>query len=236
MLGNNLIALVVTLALALMWLRFNNWIAHRGIISSQLSRKLIHMGTGPIFVLCWLFFTDAAISRWLAALVPAGITLQFALVGLGVMKDKQAVSAMSRTGDRREILRGPLFYGIVFIFLTLIFWKNSPAGMVALMVLCGGDGLADIVGKRIRSGPIPWSPEKTLAGSLTVLVGGWVLSALVLMVYTSAGVLPGTIGDYLLEIGVISFASMAVESLPFRDVDNLTVPAVSVLLGLLFWG
>jgi phytol kinase len=53
--------------------------AHRGWISSDLSRKIIHMGTGPIFVLCWLFFkgTPARIllgSSYLAALVPLAIT------------------------------------------------------------------------------------------------------------------------------------------------------------------
>ena len=63
MIGNNWIALVLTFALALAWLRLNDFLAHRGVISSPLSRKIIHIGTGPIFVLCWLFFTPAAESR-----------------------------------------------------------------------------------------------------------------------------------------------------------------------------
>ena len=107
MIGNNWIALVLTFGLALGWLRLNDFLAHKGIIDGQLSRKIIHMGTGPIFVLCWLLFTNSAESRYLAALVPFAITIQFALVGLGIMKDPEAVAAMSRHGDRREILRGP---------------------------------------------------------------------------------------------------------------------------------
>lgn len=106
------IAALLTFAIALVFLRLMDFLAHRGLIESRLSRKLIHIGTGPIFVLCWLMFTDEAISRWLAALVPLVITIQFALVGLGIVKDEAAVKAMSRTGDPREILRGPLFYGI----------------------------------------------------------------------------------------------------------------------------
>jgi phytol kinase len=78
--------------------------------------------------------------------VPFAITVQFALIGLGVMKDEASVKAMSRSGDRREILRGPLFYGIVFVVMTLVFWKSSPVGMLALMLMCGGDGMADILG------------------------------------------------------------------------------------------
>jgi phytol kinase len=143
--GNNLIALALTFAAALLWLRLNDFLAHRGTISGPLSRKIIHIGTGPIFVLCWLLFTNTPEARWLAALVPLSITIQFALVGTGVIKDQQSVSAMSRSGDRREILKGPLFYGIVFVIITLVYWISTPIGIIALMLLCGGDGLADVV-------------------------------------------------------------------------------------------
>lgn len=129
MIGNNWIALVVSLVLAVAWLRLNDAFAHRGLISPSLSRKIIHIGTGPIFVLCWLLFNDDPNGRWLAALIPLLITAQFVLVGTGVIRDQAAVDAMSRTGDRREILRGPLYYGIAFVLLTVIFWKNSRLGL-----------------------------------------------------------------------------------------------------------
>jgi dolichol kinase len=38
---------------------------------------------------------------------------------------------------------------------------------------------------------------------------------------------------YLLPIGLIAIVSIWVESLSFGDIDNITVPLVSVLLGLL---
>lgn len=100
------LAAVFTFLIAIFFLRLMDFLAQRGIIESRLSRKLIHIGTGPIFVLCWLMYPDVQISRWLAALVPLVITTQFALVGTGLIKDEAAVKAMSRTGDRREILRG----------------------------------------------------------------------------------------------------------------------------------
>src|SRR5215204_3922670 len=170
---NPYIATLLTFAIATFFLRLMDFLAQRGIFESKLSRKFIHIGTGPIFVLCWLMYPDVQISRWLAALVPLLITVQFALVGTGILKDEAAVKAMSRTGDRREILRGPLFYGIVFVAITLIYWKDSLIGIPALMMMCGGDGVADIVGRRVRSMRLPWSPEKSVAGSLSVLVGGW---------------------------------------------------------------
>lgn len=235
MLGNNLIALVVTLALMLLWLRLMDVLAHRGVISSPISRKIIHIGTGPFFVLCWLLFTDQASSRYLAALVPFGITAQFFLVGIGVIKDEAAVAAMARHGDRREILRGPLFYGIVFVILTLIYWLENPIGIVALMILCGGDGLADIVGKKIKSRPLPWSPRKTLAGTLTVFLGGLLFSVVILALFQTAGVFNFQWNRLILILVLISLGCAVVESLPLRDIDNLTVPLTAVILGTLLF-
>jgi phytol kinase len=200
------------------------------VIESRLSRKLIHIGTGPIFVLCWLMYPDASISRWLAALVPLLITVQFALVGTGILKDEAAVKAMSRTGDRREILRGPLFYGIVFVAVTLIYWKDSLIGIPALMMMCGGDGIADIVGRGIDSPRLPWSREKSLAGSLSVFLGGWLLTIFVFAVYGWAGVFSDPLTRFLVPVTWIALGAMLVESLPFHDVDNITVTLASVLI------
>jgi phytol kinase len=231
MLNNNIVALVITFAVALAWLRVNDYAAHRGWISSHLSRKIIHIGTGPLFVACWLLFTDADTSRYLAALVPFSITIQFILVGTGIIRDEAAVQAMSRTGDRREILRGPLYYGILFVILTILYWKDSPIGMVALMLMCGGDGLADILGRRYGTTKIPWNPNKSLAGSAGMLIGGWTLSAAILALFVGMEVLTGPLTIYLVPLTVIALAATLVESLPIHDVDNITVTFTSVLLG-----
>lgn len=228
---NPYLAALFTFAVAILFLRFMDFLAQRGVIESRLSRKFIHIGTGPIFVLCWLMYADVPISRWLAALVPLLITVQFALVGAGILKDEAAVKAMSRTGDRREILRGPLFYGLVFVAVTLIYWKDSLIGIPALMIMCGGDGIADIVGRRIRSPKLPWSREKSLAGSLSVFFGGWLLTTFIFAIYIWAGMFSGPIGHYILPVTWIALGATLVESLPFKDVDNITLTIVSVLIG-----
>ncbi len=228
---NNYIALVITFIIAVAFLRLMDFIAQRGWIESKMSRKLIHIGTGPIFVLCWLMFSDVQNGRWLAALVPLLITIQFVLVGTGVIKDEAAVKAMSRTGDRREILRGPLFYGIAFVALTLIYWKDSLIGIPALMIMCGGDGIADIVGRRINSPSLPWSREKSLLGSVSVFAGGWLLTMFIFAVYVWMGAFSGPVTRFLLPVTGIALGATLVESLPFRDVDNLTVTAAAALLG-----
>lgn len=228
---NPYIATLLTFAIAIAFLRLMDFFAHRGFIESKLSRKFIHIGTGPIFVLCWLLFPDVRIARYLAALIPLLITVQFFLVGIGVMKDDAAVQAMTRTGNPNEILRGPLFYGIVFVVLTIVYWKDSPIGITALMMMCGGDGIADIVGRRVKSPKLLWSPEKSVAGSLGVFAGGALLAALILSVYVSAGIFPAPFGSYIWPILWIALVAMLVESLPFRDIDNITLTVVSALLG-----
>jgi phytol kinase len=231
----NWLAALLTLVISLLWLRIMDFAAHRGLIESRLSRKIIHITTGPIFVLCWFLFRETPDSRWWAATVPFLITIQFALIGLGIIKDEASVQAMSRTGDRLEILRGPLFYGIAFVVLTLVFWRDTPIGIVALMLLCGGDGIADVVGRRIPSPKLAWSPNKTIGGSLSVLIGGFILAAFIIWIYVSARIFPGPFSGYLLPLALLSLTATVVESLPQRDVDNITLPLAVVLVGLLIW-
>jgi phytol kinase len=228
---NPFLALFITLVVALVEIRSLDFAAHRGWIESRLSRKLIHILTGPLYVLCWLLFPDVWYARWLAALVPLLFTVQFAMIGLGLVKDEASVKAMSRSGDRREILRGPLFYGIIFVVMTLVYWKTSPIGMTAVMLMCGGDGLADVMGRGLKSAKLPWNKRKSVAGSLGMFLGGWVLTAFILAVFVSAGVFAGPFTTYLLPITIIAVVATVVESLPLEDVDNITITLAALALG-----
>ncbi|MBE9473719.1 MAG: phosphatidate cytidylyltransferase [Chloroflexi bacterium] len=235
MLSNDFFALIITFAISLIWLRINDFAAHKGWISSRLSRKIIHIGTGPIFVLCWLLFPNTSASRYIAALVPLAITFQFFLVGTGVLQDDSAVQAMSRTGNPREILRGPLYYGLIFVACTILFWYDSPIGIVALMLMCGGDGLADILGRNFGRSHLPWNPRKTWIGSLGMFLGGLILSSVVIAIFVWIGIFSTSFLDILPSLVIISLAGTVVESLPFRDVDNITVTLTAVLLGYLLF-
>lgn len=231
MLNSDWIALIITFAVSIIWLRINNYAAHKGWISNRLSRKIIHIGTGPLFVICWLLFPNTQTSRYLAALIPLAITFQFFLVGIGVIRDQSAVEAMSRTGDPREILRGPLFYGIVFVAVTIFFWYDTPIGIIALMLMCGGDGSAEIIGRRFGKSHIPWNPRKTWIGSISMFLGGLLLSLMILIVYVDFGIFTTPVIEMLPAIVLIAFVGAIVESLPLRDIDNITVTLSAVGLG-----
>ncbi len=231
MLANNALALILTLSAALLWLKINDFAAIGGWIESKLSRKLVHIGTGPIYVLCWLLFPNHPASRFLAALVPLAITIQFFLIGTGIIQDEAKVKSLSRTGDRREILYGPLFYGIIFVLLTILYWNDSPIGITALMVLCGGDGLADILGRRFGTSKMPWSAEKTWAGAFGMFAGSWILSTGILLIFANLGIFSQPISPFWLPITLISLAATVVESLPIKEIDNITITAVSLIVG-----
>ena len=231
MFQNDSIALVLTFAAALAWLKINDIAADKGWLEAKLSRKLIHIGTGPIFVLCWLLFSNQPSSRYLAAIVPLVITVQFFLTGLGVIKAESTVNSMSRTGDRREILQGPVYYGIIFVILTILFLYDSPIGVIALMALCGGDGLADIIGRRFGKAKIPWSASKSWIGSLGMFVGSWVLSVLIIWSYSLSGIFSAPIETYILPITLISLGATIIESLPLKEIDNITITLAALALG-----
>jgi phytol kinase len=233
MLNNNFLAFIITFLAAIIWLRINDFAAHRGWISSWLSRKFIHIGTGPLFVICWVLFDSSFSSRLLAAVIPLLITIQFVLVGVGVIKDEAAVKALSRSGDRREILRGPLYYGIIFVLITLIFWTDSPIGIAALMLLCGGDGLAEILGRQFGKKTLPWSSSKTYIGSLGILVGGWIVSFLVMAYFVATGTFTSQISAFLAPVTIIALTGTLIESLPLKDIDNITITAGAILVGFL---
>lgn len=233
-LTQDIVATLVTFAVSLVWLRTMDALAHRELIEQRLSRKIIHIGTGPLFVLCWNFFSDSMQARYLAALVPLAITFQFFLVGIGVMQDPAAVEAMTRTGDRREILRGPLFYGIVFVICTLLFWRQSPVGIMALMLMCGGDGLADVIGRRWGRVKLPFSDRKSWIGSAAMFVGGLAFALGFVALFNWMGVLspPLEMGHASLVITLIALVATIIEALPFRDIDNITTTAAAVLMGI----
>ena len=74
--------------------------------------------------------------------------------------------APQREGRREELLAGPLLYGLVHTVLTVIYWRTSPAAIVGLAATCGGDGVADIAGRRYGHllGPLPHNKKKVGGG------------------------------------------------------------------------
>ena len=155
-------AFLVSCTVMVVWVELCKWLSHKNILTRSLRRKIVHIFSGPIFLLTWPLFSTSGYV-W-ASLVPAVMTVKFALIGIGLLEDKDTVETLSRVGNRKDILRGPLFYGIVFILSTYFYFKKVRS-VLGLMSLCFGDGFAEVFG-RLYGGKrkLPWSQDKSWPG------------------------------------------------------------------------
>ncbi|GMY10553.1 farnesol kinase, chloroplastic isoform X1 [Fagus crenata] len=218
--------------IALTLLRFWGETAKRGIFDQKLNRKFVHVSIGLVFMICWPMFSSGYRGAILAALVPGINIIRMILLGLGIMKDEAIVKSMSRNGDYRELLKGPLYYASTITLACIFYWRTSPIAIAAICNLCAGDGLADIIGRRFGSHKIPYNRNKSLAGSVAMVSAGFLASIGYMFYFSSFGYFQKS-WEMVLGFLVVSLASALVESLPISTEldDNLTVPLTSILVG-----
>uniref|UniRef100_A0A6V7QRE2 Uncharacterized protein n=1 Tax=Ananas comosus var. bracteatus TaxID=296719 RepID=A0A6V7QRE2_ANACO len=142
------------------------------------------------------------------------------------------VKSISREGDYRELLKGPLYYACTITLATLIFWRSSPIAIAAICNLCAGDGVADIVGRRFGKEKLPYNPNKSYIGSIAMVLAGFIASVGYMHYFHLFGFIEES---WWMVIGffIISLAAAFIESLPISSDldDNLTVPLASLLVG-----
>jgi phytol kinase len=149
----------------------------------------VHTLAGPLFVASWSLFSASDSARWFAAAVPFLNGLRLVLAGTGITSSEGSVRSMTRHGDRAELLRGPLYYVLALVVATLLFWRVSPISACAVAAMCGGDGLADIVGRRSPPGSprIPWNKDKTLRGSSAMFAASLAFAVALVWLFTGFG-------------------------------------------------
>ncbi len=143
----------------------------------------------------------------------------------------EIISAISRSGSQNEALGGPFLYAIALFVLTMVFFRDSPIGIVAISQMAAGDGLADIVGRKFGKRKWYFSPTKSVEGSIAFFISGF---------FCSYSLLYWILGSRLdmtrvvIPLMWISFASAAVELFSNMIDDNIVVPVVSSLLTYFF--
>lgn len=233
---HDIIAAALTALVGLACLRFWDEMAKRDVFDQKLNRKFVHVSFGLVYLLCWPLFSTSPQAPYLAALAPGVNIFRMIGLGLGILKNEAMVKSMSRYGDARELLKGPLYYASTLTLVTIIFWTTSPIGPVTISTLCAGDGFADIVGRRLGTTKLPYNKNKSLAGSSAMFLMGFIFSVLYMLYFASFGYYEVSTGMLLSSL-LISIVATIVESLPISTQidDNLTVPLVSVLAGLMFF-
>ncbi|KAL3695307.1 hypothetical protein R1sor_009383 [Riccia sorocarpa] len=230
---HDIVACGITIAVALSLLKFFDELAKREVLEKKLSRKLVHISVGLVYLLFWPLFSNASYTKYLCALAPGGNTVRMLALGFGLLENEAMVRAMSREGDRRELLKGPFYYGLAIVITTVCFWRTSPVGIVALVNLCAGDGIADIIGRNFGGkSRLPWNEDKSWAGSVAFFLASTGASILYLLYFAHFGYLKMQPGIYI-GVALVSFLTAIVESLPIstRLDDNLTVPLAAIVLG-----
>ncbi|OMO82820.1 Phosphatidate cytidylyltransferase [Corchorus capsularis] len=217
---------------ALSVLRFWEETAKRDLFDQKLNRKLVHISIGLVFMLCWPLFSSGYRGAILAAITPGVNIIRMLLIGSGIWKDEATVKSMSRYGDYRELLKGPLYYATTITVACAVYWRTSPIAVAAICNLCAGDGIADIVGRRFGKQKLPYNRDKSIAGSVAMATAGFVASVGFMYYFAHFGYIQES-WEMVLGFLIVSLASAVVESLPISTEldDNLTVTLTSIFVG-----
>lgn len=222
-----------------LWLALWQQLVARDVVSSTTTRKAIHISCGPAFVALWPFYSTAPGARVCAAIIPAlfGVALVTSALARKTDSGRAALGrSISRHGNPREALQGPLYYTGVFVVLSLILFRNVTAA-VATMQLCLGDGLAEVVGRRYGGSskwPFPWVADKSVAGSSAFAITAFAGSCGAVFWFHYFQLCDLSLADSstVASLAFISLACSAVELAPTSIVgdDNVAIAVLAVIL------
>ncbi len=180
----------------------------------ELSRKIIHIGTGPVILLASLFEIPKNI---------AFCSAFFITIALGINYKYKILPAIEDI-ERKSF--GTIAYGISITLLLLLFWpKYSLSISIGVLSMAFGDGLAGLVGKSIISKT--WSvlgQTKSIAGTLTM--------GTVVAITTATISSINNLNIHSLEIIFISLIATFLEQISPWGIDNLTVPLGVTCIGI----
>lgn len=184
-------------------------------LAQDISRKITHIGAGCL-VLFLALLDDSHWSKYLNITIL--VIWFFLLIQKGLFADPndEAVKIMTRTGDRMELLRGPFYFVIVSIVCATLFYKTF-AGVAAMGFLTFGDGLAPVIGTRLGKMKYHLLSQKSVEGSLTMLLAGIAGAAFFVWV-----VIPSELN--WTRIAALGVVATLVEAASPKEIDNFLIP------------
>ena len=180
------------------------------------SRKVVHIGTGPVILLAWWLQIDRAVALPAAALVTAATALNHRLRVLPAVEDVGRHSY------------GTIAYGASITALLALYWPQQPLPVAAgILVMAIGDGLAGLVGPVVRSPR--WrllGQGKSVAGTSCMAIASLAALLALAALADASGMAAPTVPALL----GIAAAATALEQLSGYGIDNLSVPLATALL------
>lgn len=193
-----------------------NYLVKAKNFPQDISRKIIHIAAGS-WLIFWLFFDDSHWSKYLN-IAPAFIwTVLLVLKGFTASENDEAVKTMTRYGDRKELLKGPLYFTIIMCVMGTVFYK-SPLALTTMGVLGWGDGLAPVFGKRFGKHKFNIFSQKSIEGSVSFLLFGLLGALLFNFIFYES-----------IDIGFILVTvilATIVEAISPKDLDNFFIPLI----------
>ena len=178
----------------------------------ELSRKIVHIGTGAVVPMAWFFEIPFGVALPVAAVITVVTTINHQWRFIPAVEDV----------DRNSY--GTIAYGIATTTLLLLFWPTrADAVSAGVLVMALGDGLAGLIGRNVASPKwVLFGQTKSSVGTMTMaVVSGLVLIGLAR--WSGADLsLPAALGMVAMATGL--------EQLSWSGLDNLSVPlSVGVL-------
>lgn len=185
--------------------------------SSEQARQWVHVGSAGFALLL-------RVLTWQQAATLAAAALVFNLLVLPAVGGRRLYRPIDRA---RGYSLGILLYPLSVLALILLFRARLDIAAAAWGLFAVGDGAATLVGRRFPSRPLPWNPEKTVAGSAAFAVTG-ALAAIALAWWTRPAVTPAPSAAFTV-FAPLSAALVAalVETIPVGLDDNVSVPAAA---------
>ena len=189
---------------------------------SEDGRQLVHIAMGG-FALLLRYLS------WWEGAVLAGVAIAFNLYAL----PRIAGDRLYRPAESaRKYYSGVTLYPVSILLLLVALPDRRDIVAAAWGVLAFGDGMATLAGRHLQSPRIPWNREKSLAGTLAfVLAGG--AAASFLCWWCRPVIVPPPYPWFSLAMPfVAALAAAAVETIPIRLDDNISV---TVTAGAVLW-
>ena len=189
-------------------------------IPQDISRKITHIGAGSVIGFLPLY-SDLGWSKYLNVTIFVVWIALLVQKGLFANPEDEAVKTMTRTGDKRELLKGPLYFVIVATICGTLLYKSFP-GIVAMASLGWGDGVAPIIGFRYGRWKYKIFSDKSVEGSISMFI--FAFAASVFFVWL---ILPSELN--LSRILLLTFVATLVEGCSPKEVDNIVIPAAVIV-------
>lgn len=184
---------------------------------SGFTRKVIHIGVGMMsWFLHYLFDNPWPFVAACAAFMV-----------LNLLDWKYGFFASMASSDRSNL--GTVYFPLAAGVVALVFWRQPPLMVAALMPLTWGDGMAPVIGQAYgRRQYIVASHMRTFEGSTAFFL------ACFLFTWLALWLIPGpptiTPAAALLPALIVTTLTTFMEAISIWGLDNLTITAVAILI------